>query len=280
MKTKLPVVYEYNNFRKFLADYQTARQSFDPGFSKSALSRILGLPNTRSFFTDVLRGKKVSGAFIERFAKVLELTKDESQFFRVLVMFNQAENPEERELYFDQLISLNKTPKRVLDKSVFIYYKYWHNSAIRALLHFYDFKDDYSQLARKLNPSITAKQAKDSIALLKKLDLIRQNALGFFKPTDKSIVTPDFAKDEFLKQYQLSCLDMAKHALVKNTATPQLISTNMISISSQAYARIEKKIGKFRSEIRSLVHKDEHPAEQVYQMNIVLFPASNKRTPS
>jgi len=116
MKTKLPSVYEYNNFRKYLSDYQNARQAHDPGFSKSALSRILGLPNTRSFFTDVLKGKKVSGAFIERFIKVLELTKDEARFFRVLIMFNQAESAEERELYFDQLISLNKTPKRVMEK--------------------------------------------------------------------------------------------------------------------------------------------------------------------
>ena len=274
MKTKKPIIYDYNNFRQYLADCQKARQAVEKRFTKSAVSKLLGLPNTRSYFTDVLKGRKVSNAFIDRFIKIFELTKDEAQYFRVLVLFNQAENPEERELYFDQLISLNRTPKRVLDKSVFIYYKNWYNSAIRALLHIYDFKDNYSELSRKLNPAITTKQAKESIVLLKKLNLIAQNSQGFYKPIDKSIIAPDFAKDEFLKQYQLSCLEMARHSLIKNTSAPQLISTNMISISSHAYKRIENKIGKFRSEIRSLVHKDEHPAEKVYQMNIVLFPAS------
>ena len=274
MKTRKPVIYNYNNFRQYLADCQQARQDTEKRFTKSALSKLLGLPNTRSYFTDVLNGRKVSSVFTDRFVKIFELNKDEAQFFRILVLFNQAENPEERELYFDQLISLNRTPKRVLDKNVSIYYKHWHNSAVRALLHIYDFKDNYSDLARKLNPPITVKQAKESIALLKKLNLIAQDPQGFYKPTDKSIVTPDYVKDEFIKQYQLSCLDMAKKALIKNTSAPQLISTNMVSISNIAYTRIEKKIGKFRSEIRSLIHKDENPAEKVYHMNIILFPAS------
>jgi uncharacterized protein (TIGR02147 family) len=274
MKTIKPVIYHYNNFRQYLADCQQARQAAEKGFTKSALSKLLGLPNTRSYFTDVLKGRKVSGIFIDRFINIFKLDKDEARFFRILVMFNQAENPEERELYFDQLISLNKTPKRVLDKNVFIYYKHWHNSAIRALLHIHDVKDDFQQLARKVYPPITAKQAKESIALLKKLNLIKPNPKGFYKPTDTSIIVPDYIKDDFLKQYQLSCLDMAKNSLIKNASAPHLISTNMISISGQAYKRIEKKIEKFRSELRSLVHKDDCPAEKVYQMNIILFPAS------
>jgi uncharacterized protein (TIGR02147 family) len=67
---------------------------------------------------------------------------------------------------------------------------------------------------------------------------------------------------------------MVKQSLVKTASGPQTISTNVISISNTAYKRIEKKIEKFRSEIRSLVHKDEKPAESVYQLDIALFPNS------
>jgi uncharacterized protein (TIGR02147 family) len=274
MKTKLPSVYEYNNFRKYLSDFQSARQANDHGFSKSSLSRILGLPNTRSFFTDVLKGKKVSSAFIERFVRVLELTKDEAQFFRVLVMFNQAESAEERELYFDQLISLNKTPKRIIEKNIYAYYKNWYNSVIRALLHIYDFSDNYAELAKKVFPEISVRQTKEAIVLMEKLGLIAKNPIGFYKPTQRSITTENYVKDELIKQYQLSSLEMAKQSLVKSTSMPQTISTNVISVSDGAYKRIEKKIEKFRSEIRSLVHKDEKPATRVYQMDIALFPNS------
>jgi uncharacterized protein (TIGR02147 family) len=274
MKTILPRIYEYNNFRTYLSDYQSARNAIDPAFTKSSVSRVLGLPNTRSFFFDVVKGKKISSAFIDRFIKVLELSKDEAQFFRVLVMFNQAESPEERELYFDQLISLNKTPKRVIGKDVYSFYKNWYYSVIRAMLDIYDFKDNYHDLAKKVFPEISVKQAKEAITLLQKLNLIAKNEDGFFKPTDKSIVTPDYVKDELVKQYQLSCLEMAKQSLIKSGPLPQTIATNIISVSEEAYKRIEKKIEKFRSEIRSLVHKDDKPATRVYQMDIVLFPNS------
>jgi len=123
IKPKQINIFDYNDFRKYLADYQEARQTSEKSFSKSECSRLLGLPNTRSFFNDVIAGKKVSLLFIERFVKVLKLSKDEAQFFRVLVLFNQADQADQRELYFDQLVSLNRTPKRILDKAIFSYYK-------------------------------------------------------------------------------------------------------------------------------------------------------------
>ncbi len=276
MKTKLPIIYEYNNFRSYLSDYQIAREEYDPGFSKSAISRKLGLPNTRSFFFDVVKGKRISSAFIERFIRVLELAKDEAQFFRVLVMFNQAESAEERELYFDQLISLNKTPKRVIGKNIYSFYKNWYNSIIRAVLDSYDFKDNYSDLAQKVFPAISVKQAKEAILLLEKLKLIAKNQNGFYKPTEQSIATPNYVKDELIKQYQISCFEMAKQSIVKSNSMPQSISTNIISVSDSAFKRIEKKIEKFRSEIRSLVHKDDKPADRVYQLDIALFPNSKQ----
>jgi uncharacterized protein (TIGR02147 family) len=274
MRTAPPNIYDYNNFRKFIADFQEFYYSRDKSYSKSSLSRLLGLPNTRSYFNDVLKNKKVSPIFIDRFIRVLKLKKDEAQFFRVLVMFNQAENSDEREIYFNQLVSLNRTPKRVLEKNVYIYYKNWYNSIVRALLHIYDFKKDYAGLAKKIFPPVSAKQVKESVALLVKLNLIARDRNGFYKPTEKSIATADGVRDELVKHYQLSSLEMAKNALLKNTILPQSISTNVISISPEGLTRLERKINQFRAEVRSLVHKDDKPAERVFQLDIMLVPNS------
>lgn len=274
MKEILPNIYEYNDFRKYLSEYQKERQSIDRKFNKSNVSKLIGLPNTRSYFTDVLKGKTVTKSFIERFIGVLELDEDEAQYFRVLVKFNQAENSSEREIYFEQLISLNKTPKKVLDKRIYLYYKNWYTSAIRAILNIYDFNGNYKNLAQKVFPNITTKQAKESLELLVKLNLVSKNRDGFYKPTDNSISTPEYVKHELIKQYQMKCLDLAKTAIIKNRSIPQTIATNMLSVSDEGYKRIEKKIHKFRAEIRSLVHKDESKAEKVYQLNVLLFPNS------
>jgi uncharacterized protein (TIGR02147 family) len=274
MEKPVPNIYDYNDFRKFLADFQAFHYATDKRYSKSSLSKLLGLPNTRSYFNDVLKHKKVTPVFIDRFIRVLKLKKDEAQFFRILVLFNQAETADEREIHFNQIISLNRTPKRLMEKNVYSYYQNWYNGVIRALLHIYDFKNDYAGLAKKVFPCISPKQARESVALLLKLNLIAKDKRGFYKPTEKAIATADGVKDELIKHYQLSSLEMGKMALLKNRSLPQSISTNVLSISPQGLKRLEKKIHRFRAEVRSLVHKDEKPADRVFQLAIMLFPNS------
>ena len=46
MKASLPNIYDYNNFRNFLGDFQRSRYASDKNYSKSSLSKMLGLPNT------------------------------------------------------------------------------------------------------------------------------------------------------------------------------------------------------------------------------------------
>lgn len=270
----LPSIYEYNDFREFLRDYQQARYARDKGYTKSAVCTRMGLPNSRSYFNDVLNGKKVTATYIDRFTTVLELDRDEARFFRVLVKFNQAEEPSERELYFGQLISLNRTPKRVMTPQLYRFYGEWYHSAVRAILDIEEFRGDYAALARKVVPPITVRQAKDSIKLLESLDLIRRNGNEAYRPTDKALATPDYARDELLRQYQIRCLELAKRAVMKKHGQPQDISTNTISISAAGYERLQKRLRQFRDEVRSLVNKDERPADRVYQLDIQLFPNS------
>jgi uncharacterized protein (TIGR02147 family) len=280
MNTKLPSIFEYSDYRRFLVDYQKALAEVNEDFNKSNLCKKLGLPNTRSFFNDVIDGRKLSSTYVERFIRVLELSKDEAQFFRAMVRFNQAENAEERELFLDQLISLNRTPKRVLDRKAFAFFREWHHSVIRAVLDTMDIRDDFKPLARILHPRITAKQAAESIRLMDALGLIVRNPDGYWRPSDKSVTTSDFLKDDLIRQYQIQCLDLAKQALIRHQKYPHRVTTNIISISEEGYKRIQKRIERFRAEIRSLVHKDNAEADRVYQLNIQLFPSARlQRSP-
>lgn len=273
-KRKLPVIFAYNDFRKYCSDYQKARQEMEPEFTKSEFSRRMQLPNTRSYFIDVMKGKKVTPAFMDRFAVAMELDSNETQYFRMLVKFNQAEKADERDLYFDQLIALNRTPIRLLDKKMFIYYKNVHNSVIRALLNIIDFKDEYQFLARKVVPAISTAQARESIKLMLDLELIAPDDNGYLKPTQNTIAAPDNIKDEFIRQYQLSCLDNVRNVVLTPDTKNRVLATNTISISERGYKRLRAKIEKFRSEVRAIVNKDEEPAEKVYQLIVSFIPIS------
>lgn len=270
----LPSVYAYNDFRKFLADYQNARQGSEPSFSKSEFSRSLLLPNTRSYFNDVMRGKKVSETFVTRIIATIGFSRDQAQYFRTLVRFNQADNDEERELFFEQLIALNRTPKHILDKNILVYYSKWYHSAIRAVLEIYNFNGNYAGLAKKVNPPITPRQARNAVALLCDLGLIKMNSAGFYKPADKSIAAPENVRDDLVRLYQLKFLGLAQKVYAEQPRSVSYSSTNTISISELGHKRLLSLTKKFQDQVRSLVHKDENAASKVFQIGIILFPLS------
>lgn len=270
----MPNIYEYIDFRKFLSDYYDAKHELDRKFTKAAFCRKIGLPNTRGYLNEVLKGRPVSPNFVDRIVETLHFDKEETQFFRILVLFGQATKEDERELHLEQLISLNRSPKKILDFNMFALYKEWHNSVIRALLDIDNFDDDFGALAKRLLPPITARKAKESIKLLSSLGLIRKDANGYWKPAEKAISTPSYVEDELVKQYQLSLLEFAKITVLSAQSQPHNFTTNTISISNEGFGRIQKRLEKFRSEVRSLIVKDEKPAQKVYQLNIQLFPAT------
>jgi uncharacterized protein (TIGR02147 family) len=271
-----PLIYEYNDFRGYLEDYYQVCHLKDKRFNRSSFSKLLGLPNTRSFFGDVVRGKKISEAFTERFINVLGLDQDESNYFRALVRHNQSNNPDERQILFEQLISLNKVQRKIINKNVFEYYRNWYNGAIRAILDYVDFIDDYAGLAKRLIPSVSVREVKEAISLLQELKLIAPDSKGFLKPAEKSITASEYIQDEMVKQYQIMCADLSRRAIVTKFDQPHLFATNTFSISSEGLKTVENLVNRFRSELRACANRDSNKAEITYQLNLFLFPCSQK----
>ncbi len=278
MKTE-PNIFDYNDFRAYLRDAYDWRHEQDENFTKAQVCKSLGLPNSRSYFQDVLNGKFVSQIKIPLFIEVFDLSREEAKFFRVLVNFNQAvDDPEERSILFEQLVSLNRTPKKIISQREYAYYREWHHSVVRAVLNIINIKKDgnYAHLARSVFPPVTEKNALESVELLLELELIHENESGFLKPTQKVITTGAYAQDEIIRLYQLKSLEKARRSLLKNNDIPQRVITKMVSVSEEGYNRILKNIEKCNREITSIVHKDEKTADRVYQVNLMLFPHSSR----
>lgn len=270
-----PSPFAYNDFRVFLQEWWTARHEREPSFSKSEASRRLGLPNTRSYFTDVLAGKKVTDLFVERFVQMLDLSAEEARFFRALVLFNQAETPEDREVAFDRLVSLNRTPYRKVDPKAYQYYRHWWHGAVRAVLSIEDHADDWDALAARIRPDVTARQVRDAVALMADLGFVARDARGFWKPAEVSLSTGDDSRDELVLQMQMQQFDLARRAIMTAFPVPKEVATSTLAVSSAGVESIRARVEKFRSEVRSIAHKDPDPADRVYSLCLAFFPLSH-----
>jgi uncharacterized protein (TIGR02147 family) len=105
-----PNIFEFNDFRQFLEAYRVARKAYDQKFTHQFICAQLGLPNTRGFFNNIVKGRRtLTDSNVERFIKLFELPEDEGLFFRVLVKYNQADNGHEKDMGVAILHSLAST---------------------------------------------------------------------------------------------------------------------------------------------------------------------------
>src|SRR4051812_12412781 len=162
----MPDLYGYNDYRKFLKDYYEEQKERDPKFSHRYFTMKVGFSSS-GYFSDVLSGKKnLSGAFMMKFAKALKLSKEEEEYFLNLVSFNQAKTLEEKNRYYEKMMTSGKVKVDVLEPDKYEYFSKWHYAAVREILHYSSFKDDYKSLAKSLDPPISAKDARKAVELL------------------------------------------------------------------------------------------------------------------
>ncbi|HEX2613478.1 MAG TPA: TIGR02147 family protein [Fibrobacteria bacterium] len=277
MHPQVTSLFEFADFRKFLEAYQAKRQEQEPAFTRLRFCADLGLPNTRSFLSDVIAGRRsLTRTYVERFVRALRMDDDEARYFRVMVDLNQCTHDKEREHLFEQLVALNRTPRKFVRPEQYEFYRHWHHTAVFASLQLRPFAGDYEGLAKGLFPAITPRQARTSVTLLEKLGLIRREG-EVWKAVDRTLDTGRNVREELVRQYQLQCLELAKKILMlgPDAKTLRTFSTVTLSVSKDGSALIARKLQKFKAEVSAIAHREEAPADRIYQLNIQYYPQSN-----
>ncbi len=264
-------IYQFTHFRKFLEEYQAARAKEEPNFTRTEICNLLGLEKSRSYFADVLRGKKVSPRMVQKFIEILELDKKEAKYFETLVRLDQAKSDAIRNAAMQELLKLHPNPQHILNEDAYEYYSHWYNSALFAILDAMDVDDDMTPVQKRIFPKVPLGKLKESLSLLERLGLIRKNEAGFWKPTQESISSGPYNNAELIKQYQLQCFELSKQALMTPPKRPTVMSTLTFSISSEAYKKLEEELQEFKKKARQIIAGDKEKADGVYQMNIHLF---------
>lgn len=275
MKSR-PNIFEFIDFRKFLTAWRAVEKENNPGITLEYLSAKLGQKN-RVYFSDLEKGRRTVGPeVLDRLTKLMNLSRDEAKYFRAIVGYGQPSTYEEREFWFEQVVQLNNTPKKLVDKNTYYYYRKWYHTTIRALLETCNFKEEYAAVSRKLYGRVSPKEVQQTIKNLISLGLAAPDGDGYIKPTHKVLTTGECVKDELLRQYQIANHDVLRTILEKDEPGTHDSTQLTVSVSKEGIERIIKRIQQLRSEIISIAHKDEKKAERVYKIAIHAYPESRK----
>jgi uncharacterized protein (TIGR02147 family) len=273
-----PIVYEFHDFRAWLAawfDWMSLHE--EPGLSKSEVSRRLGLPRTRSYFTDILRGKTVSPVFVERLVDLTELNRTEARYFRALVRFAQAADPRERQEAFDDVVTLNRVPWARAAGESWEYYKDWRNQLVRALLLVQPCKGDWDALAKRSLLPLSGAEVRRTIACLERLGMAGKDPDGFWRPRQPTLSTGTGVDEPILRQAQMVQLEQVRDDLLHVPAgrPSRKVTTSVVSLSGPALEQVLVRIERLRSEIRAIAHRDPLPADRAYLVALAAIPLTS-----
>jgi uncharacterized protein (TIGR02147 family) len=275
----MPCVFEYTDYRKYLLDCYNQRKSENPSFSYNTLATKAGFKN-KGFVHSVIRNRKnLSKTSIVRLAEALGLKPNEADYFENLVFFNQAADLKERNYFWEKLSGVKnhngKNGKaRQLTRDHYEFYSTWYHSAIRSLIDMFPVRDNFDWLAKNVQPAITKKQARASVALLYRLGLIKRQRNECWVLTDKHITTGNEILDLAALNYHRDATRLSTAAIESIPKHKRNITGLTMGLSQEAYSRIVEETSAFRKRIVQIVDESGQPADRVYQFNLHLFPMS------
>ena len=271
--SKRPDIFEYRDFRLYLNEMYEHLHSSKKSFSKAYICRALGLPNSRSYFGDVIAGKYLSPAKVPSFIELFEMNREEARYFRVLVNFNQAfDDPSEQDVLLGRLIGMSSPKQDLVAKDQYEYYREPRNAIVRAMLDIIDVKeDDLGPLVNSVKSIASPVDVRDSVDIICRLGLAAADDDGFLRPVGNAI-TSGLVDSDIVKLYQLRLIELARTALgIKTTERHNLI-TKVITVSEIGASRIQDAIENFRQEISAIVCSDDEQADRVCQVLVAFHP--------
>lgn len=270
-----PSVFDYLDYRRFLADYFSSRRLVDPKFSLRAFTLKAGLPiSNSSFFSKVVAGKRNLTLDLRfKLAKALKLVPGEIKFFELLVQFNQSKVLEGKQHFYAELARYRKSKARIIDKEGFEYYSKWHHSILRAFFGLNQKEGNPATIGNAILPRLGPKEVEEGIRLLLRLGLIFKTANGYALK-DRHIATERENKDFVGKVRIPAMLDLARDVFPHVPPSDREFGTMTMYISKRGYQAIQERIRVFRQEMRALVDSDQDE-DRIYTFNFQLFPNSH-----
>lgn len=267
---KLIDIFDYLDPSQFLKDLYEQNKALNPKFTMEKICQEADIKSTGNLASQIQGRVKIAEKAVAKLAKGFGLKKYEKEYFSALVKYHQAKSQEIKATAFKKILQLRKNQTRTLDLSNYEYFSKWYFIAIRELLNFYEFKDNYKELAKKLIPDITPFQAERAIRVLERNGLIAKNPEGIYKQTDVLITSGEW-KSLAIANFQQKTLELAKDSFDNVPKEQRSISTVTVSISEETIAKIKEEMKKCRQNILELAKNDPHP-DRVLQINLSAFP--------
>lgn len=279
----IPDLFQYVDYRLYLREIFAWLKSQNSAYSQRMISQKLGVSST-GWISDMLAGRRnLSSTHVAQLHLLLKHNAKAKAYFEVLVGYNQAASIDEKNRFYEQLLTFKEVSAELVDRDRFEYFSEWYHSAIREQLLVQPFRGDFKALARSMEPAITPVEAQKSIELLQHLGMISYDpARGEYRPVDVHVKKQSGFDQLHYFNYLRSNMQLGMESLVRIPKDERYMSALCTALSEDSFKEITEDFRALRRKIMALSEKDSRQRRtttqpehmRVYQCLIELFPLS------
>lgn len=282
----LPTISDYMDYRLYLADWFAARRKQSEGdlrpYSYPVFSAAANIKSP-NYLKMIIEGRRnLSDDMIGKFGRALGLNKEQTEEFRHLVHSNQANDPVDRNVSLRKLSELRvarKLKSGEIDRKTWEKIPNWVAWVLYAMVDQEGATFDLLTLKRLLRGKASEHEIEESLnGLLASGELTRDEKTGAIVRSRHLIDSPEDVPVALVRKLQAQLMLLGLESLYQDQATEREFGTLTLSMTKTEFEEVKFKL----RQLRKTVHKDnaiartKEPGERVYQLNIQLFPVTNR----
>ena len=267
-------ILEYKDYRAYMQDYYDYRKSHG-AFSWREFCKLAGF-SSPNFLKLVCTGQSSLSKFkIAPVAKAMGLVGYESEYFRQLVLFGNAETDSTKKAALLEMERIAREHKvRVIDSDAFQYYESWKYPVVRELAPMMPGAQP-RKIADECKEYVSAEEVRDILAFLVKAGFLKKDGDKVYTQTEKAVIGSKEALPIAIRAMHKEMGNMAVRAVDRYSANERYFTGMTIGVNEATYSRIVNEIDICAKKIAAIANESDN-LNQVYGLNFQLFPFTNK----
>jgi len=283
---KEPQIGDYLNYRDFLrAFYLYKREVTKDNHRRYNYSFFSAAADIRSpnYLRLIIEGQRnLSEEMAFKFARAMQLNKEATDEFVLMVLYGQESDPMLRNQYLKALsdFRLQKSLKLgVIDKKTLEKFPNWIGWILFSLHDQEDARFTPSALKHLLRNKASETEIQNALnKLLESGELVLDSSTGEIKKGRKQLDPSEDIPVDLIRRLQTQLMSLGLESLFQDSPVDREFGTLTLSLTKKEFEELRFQLRKFRKQIHkdNSIQRMQSKGERVYQMNLQLYPVTDR----
>ncbi len=276
------VIFHYTELSLFLRDAWLNKKKHNASFTLRAWARALGMASHAPLQL-ALEGKRgIPSRYIPKLIKSLELKGAERSYFQTLTDLSRAKSPQERAFHFERLEELS--PRGLPGREELTELRFLSNpldAVVAEMTALRGFKATAEWIQQRLRISATREQISESLARLKKLQVLRISPEGLcLEKSSRHFTTPPDFRHAAIQAFHREGMKISSEALAEVPIEEREYGAYALPVRTRDIPELKAHLRRAIADVIARFEAETHNAQgaEVHLLSLQFCPVTREKT--